>query len=189
MSKYFKNRLFIVILVMIFTMQLGSVAIAATTISTKFGYPLVYKGSICTDLTITGLGNVVLNPTFIGFSIFDYDISYENLNPANNADPAEGTAHVGSKIIVSQQITADQIIKNGSAEIIGLCISDEAITAPVLPNPQWTNTWYELHRFNVEWVVTTNGIDQHVVQAACVPDEDNSGFFECTIYSDSLWKK
>jgi hypothetical protein len=192
MYKQKKMVLLIAVFATIFTIQLGSSAHAAS-MWTKFGQPLPYPGSVCTDCRFVKLGNVDKNETNFYFGIFDLLVKYENDNPAGNSPTAEGTAHIGERIVVSTTITSDQVEKNGTAEIIYFCITDPTLTSTiedaVVPNDNWTNIYWELLGFDVEYLLEVNDEEEHVLLYHCVVGQENGQeVFNCDKYYDSQAK-
>jgi len=189
MFKKFRCLLLIVVLVMSFTMQLGTEAEAALPTIVKF---YVRYGSICSDALLKKLSNVSKDPTVLEFSIFNLDVAYENDNPAGNSPSAEGVAHIGDSIVVNHTITSDEVEHNGTAEIFDLCITDSALQAgilsAILPNPNWENIWWELLGFDARFVLSTENIGEaHIIEAACDPPTSGSEW-NCVVTYDSQAK-
>lgn len=188
MFKQIKSLLLIVILALSVTMLLGTSAEAARTPSIKLNYyPPVYPGSICTDCTLVRLANVSINETLLEFAIFNLFVSFENDNPAGNAPKAGGTVHIGDRIVISRPIIDLDVYKNGTADIIELCITEaylsNAILDAILPNDNWTNLSYDLFQFDVEWKLSQNDEVEHIIRATCEPSGENA--YSCSVYYDS----
>jgi hypothetical protein len=185
MFKRYATAILILVPAMIVSVQLGFEAEAARSpYVSKFN---IYNGSICADATLRRLGYAY--DTALEFSIFNLSVSYETDNPADNAPNAGGVAHVGEAVTVFQEVTPEDVTRNGTAELTGLCIDTDSpafialIEEAVLPNSQWTLIGWDLLAFNARFVITEFGDPRHVVEASCVP-----GFgadWTCTVYYDS----
>jgi hypothetical protein len=128
--------------------------------------------SLCADAILKKLGNVNKNETVLEFSIANILLGYESVNPECNAPSAEGIVFADDKYTVTHVITNTDVEKSGKAVITGLCFTYDFFQDLILPNPQWHNCWLDLYEFDVDFVLTQNGTDKHVIWAHCVPSDD-----------------
>ena len=190
MSKQFKRLLLIVMLVVCFSMQLGTEARAGFPTFFNFSPPY-YCGSICIDCILKKLGNVTKNVTAATALMKDINVSYVTENPAGNAATAKGTVFLGETTAgVTVEIDPNIVEKNGTAELT-LTIPDSellkietALEELILPNPQWDILAYNILSFTLRLELTRELEPQHIIEALCTWNDD-TGEFDVVVICDS----
>lgn len=177
MSKQFKRLLLIVMLVVCFSMQLGTEASAG--FPTFFNFSPPYPcGSICIDCILKKLGNVDKNYTTASFLLVNPAVYYEIRNNGGNSSTSNGIHNAELTVGTTAAITKDAV-DNGTADvrleltdgILDFYIVPALLAAGIPPNHNWTLESYFILSFTLRLELDREGEPQHIIEALCTWNE------------------